>query len=330
MLAACVLVAGFVPWGLESRVGIWRSASSGEANPPMHRCPVLHPPDCEPGICNASILAVVSRAAEEVEWARNLPVPYTIVQKAGNHTLRRHHPVHSRLVSNTAFESTSYLTYIVDEYDRLPELLIFLHAHDRSWHQEGKITDHLCAQLRAFVVGHATHASLNVYALDSFNTHPNVLRTRMIVESGLWDAVLAPTFGEAAALTAFQAARRPMCCAQFIATRGAVQRLPREFYSRFLTWLLRTGAEMRMRAAACTSMYKPSASAQPVPCVTSCQDGRYLGYSDGVLACYITKDLQWHAACQPSLECTPDFYTSRFAEWLWEFIFTAEKLGPSR
>jgi len=55
-----------------------------------------------------------------------------------------------------------------------------------------------------------------------------------------------------------------------------------------------------------------------------------LGYSDGVLACYITKDLQWHAACQPSLECLPDFYTSRFAEWLWEFIFTAEKLGPGR
>jgi hypothetical protein len=362
LLAACILVAGIAPWHLQRGVitaptavaAGWPtdapaelpteaatvliatvapkradSNASGLAQPPMNRCTALHPPDCGPELCNGSFLVIVSRAAEELEWTRTLPVPYRIVQKANeNHTLPRHHPVHARLVPNTAFEASSYLTFIVDEYDNLPEVLVFLHAHESSWHQTGKIGDHLCAQLRAFVDGRPAYTSVNSFTIDSFPEHPQELRTRMIVASGMWDAVLAPTFGEVEALTTFEADSGPMCCAQFIVTRGTVQRLPREFYVRWLAWLLRTGDELQAHSVACKSEYRPSAIEQPTPCVTACTYAlaEQLGYGSGTMACYITEDLAWHSACQPSLQCAPDFYLSRFAEWVWEFVFAAKTL----
>ena len=42
----------------------------------------------------------------------------------------------------------AYLTYIIDHYDNLPDIAVFVHGHYRSWHQHAPIS----AKIRALNV----------------------------------------------------------------------------------------------------------------------------------------------------------------------------------
>lgn len=41
-----------------------------------------------------------------------------------------------RRIPNHGAEAYAYIRYILDEYDRLPDKILFMHAHTTSWHQQ--------------------------------------------------------------------------------------------------------------------------------------------------------------------------------------------------
>ena len=67
-----------------------------------------------------SKLAVVAQYASDVRWLARAPIPYVLIDKTA--------------VPNVGQDASTYLYYILQNYDRLPEQLLFLHAHEVHWH----------------------------------------------------------------------------------------------------------------------------------------------------------------------------------------------------
>lgn len=54
---------------------------------------------------------------------------------------------------NLGREAMAYLSFIVDHYDNLPHFILFLHGHDRSWHQ----IEHAANKMRALNLTAVAH-----------------------------------------------------------------------------------------------------------------------------------------------------------------------------
>lgn len=65
---------------------------------------------------------IISKYNDDVKWVNKLIVPYTIIDKSK--TL------------NLGNEAWSYLRYIINNYNNLPDRMLFVHGHETSTHQD--------------------------------------------------------------------------------------------------------------------------------------------------------------------------------------------------
>ncbi|TPX14707.1 uncharacterized protein E0L32_005102 [Thyridium curvatum] len=145
--------------------------------------------------------------------------------------------------ANKGNEAMAYLTYIVDHYDALPDVVFFHHAHRRGWHQELDSPDEV-RRLRAGYVARAGFASArclpgceNVIPLAGYSVDPAALpqHGRNVQLATLLDEFLDAAAGE-------RVPRRlaAPCCAQFAASRAAIRRRGVEWWARLRRWLAET------------------------------------------------------------------------------------------
>src|SRR2546430_3170769 len=81
---------------------------------------------------NYTRLLVMPRTkAEDVTWLEeHLPDLQAAIYVADDPTAPLHPP------KNKGHEVMIYLTYIIEHYDELPDVCIFMHAHRYSWHND--------------------------------------------------------------------------------------------------------------------------------------------------------------------------------------------------
>ena len=84
-----------------------------------------------------NVLLVVNHYLEDLAWIENqTEFPFIVYCKSGNSSTSgtpwRYHDLSD---INVGSEAESYLTYIVDHYNWLPETMVFLHGHSMAWHQ---------------------------------------------------------------------------------------------------------------------------------------------------------------------------------------------------
>jgi hypothetical protein len=73
-----------------------------------------------------------SHFKEDLRWLEKSPWPVSIVHHEGGD------PVDcAYTIPNIGFEATSYLKYIIERYDTLPDHVAFIHGHEEAWHQQG-------------------------------------------------------------------------------------------------------------------------------------------------------------------------------------------------
>lgn len=144
--------------------------------------------------------------------------------------------------TNKGHEAMFYLRYIVDNYDALPNFMVFVHNHKRAWHNSD-VTDrsilHLLTDLRWDFV--AQEGFVNLRCQSKPNC-PSILPLSGFVRAGkmenfferAWEDVFEDEFGPLGQIAA-------TCCAQFAVTREAVHGRPREFYRSLVAWLERSG-----------------------------------------------------------------------------------------
>lgn len=152
-------------------------------------------------------------------------------------------PAHKpALPINQGREAMTYLTFIIDNYEKLPDYNVFVHGHNVSWHQERPMPIMLRALDLHVVKEHgwislrcATGGSCDV----GMKAHPLKQTWFPIIEKTIknlyeyaykpadpWYEPLPEELGAA-------------CCAQFAVTREQIRTKPLEFYLRLREPLLR-------------------------------------------------------------------------------------------
>ena len=131
-------------------------------------------------------------------------------------------------VPNKAHEATSYLYYILENYDSLPENLIFIHDENSSWHHEGNITDNLEKWIKTYEKKGGLYYEFNNMKIEKPRDYHND------AEKELWTNVFEPYIGK------YEEADPAcgLCCAQFIVSKKQILRHPKEFYQKYYDWLI--------------------------------------------------------------------------------------------
>lgn len=143
---------------------------------------------------------------------------------------------------NKGHEVMVYLTYIIDHYDVLPDINIFMHAHRWSWHNNELLNNDAAEMVRRL-------SSEKVVREGFMNMrchwnpgcpdwmHPGVIEDDANKqEENIMVRCWAELFpGQAAPTTLAQP-----CCAQFAASRTRIRDVPLARWSFYRDWLLRT------------------------------------------------------------------------------------------
>ncbi|KAI9661998.1 MAG: hypothetical protein M1831_002913 [Alyxoria varia] len=150
---------------------------------------------------------------------------------------------------NKGRESTVYLTYIIDNYDTLPEVMIFLHGSRYQWHNEDPmydgvpmlqnfripyVRDHQFATLRCTWELGCPHEMSPDLAAVSRLTDPDA------DDRAKTEAAYAKAFTELFPDLQLPDDVAVHCGAQFAVTREAVKRRPKRDYVRYRQWLWET------------------------------------------------------------------------------------------
>ncbi|KAJ5795328.1 hypothetical protein N7457_001927 [Penicillium paradoxum] len=140
---------------------------------------------------------------------------------------------------NKGKESNAYLQYILDNYDKLPEYMVFLHAHQFSnhvefWEQDNVLT---VQKLQLDYLRQAGYANLRCDwgpgcpdEVQPFRQAAG--RTTELAFAGAWIRIFNNT-------NVPETVAAP-CCAQFAVTKDQVLQRPRSDYEWYHHWLMTT------------------------------------------------------------------------------------------
>ena len=78
------------------------------------------------------IHVVIAHYNEDLTWTKALKYNYTVISKQG-------YP--SETPPNKGNEASSYLQYIIENYDNLSEYTVFVHGHRNDWHHKMNIDE---------------------------------------------------------------------------------------------------------------------------------------------------------------------------------------------
>lgn len=150
---------------------------------------------------------------------------------------------------NKGHESMVYLSYIIDNYDNLPDNVLFIHASRFAWHNDDPDYDAL-PTLRNFQFSHLqSEGYVNLRCVWTIGC-PSEIRPHD--DAGQ----MAPEGKEPTAKGVYKQSfqelwpGRPVpdvvavsCCSQFAVTRDTIRKRPREDYIGFRRWLVDTKLE---------------------------------------------------------------------------------------
>eukprot|EP01113_Clastostelium_recurvatum_P005347 TRINITY_DN12394_c0_g1_i1.p1 TRINITY_DN12394_c0_g1~~TRINITY_DN12394_c0_g1_i1.p1 ORF type:complete len:336 (+),score=31.56 TRINITY_DN12394_c0_g1_i1:151-1008(+) len=167
---------------------------------------------------------VVARYQENTDWLQVFLGQYMQV------IISRDLPAATyNLSPNKGNEAASFLYYIVEFYDELPDNLAFIHAHRHAYHQTTDII-HVLQNLRW---GENPYVSMNSDIIMSMGHND----TEWLTIVQVWDDLFRDELGD------LPEDLLGPCCAQFAITREAILKHPKAFYQKILNWLLTTPME---------------------------------------------------------------------------------------
>ena len=87
-------------------------------------------PDLTSGKNSTDVVVVASRNrnVDDMGWLIIQPFKYVVMEK------QQPAGTPHNLPENKGYNTASYLQFIIETYDHLPEVMIFLHGHRASWH----------------------------------------------------------------------------------------------------------------------------------------------------------------------------------------------------
>ncbi|KAK1756915.1 hypothetical protein QBC47DRAFT_443559 [Echria macrotheca] len=147
---------------------------------------------------------------------------------------------------NKGREAMAYLGYVIDHYDALPDLMLFLHSHRSSWHDNlfGLDAVAMLRRLRLDEVMSRENGYVNLRCgwdpgcPDHIHPHDTLVDVNKPEQ-----AVFGSAWREIFPLDEVPGVLSQPCCAQFAVTREAVRTRARAEYVLLRDWLMGTELE---------------------------------------------------------------------------------------
>ena len=146
---------------------------------------------------------------------------------------------------NKGREANVYLTYLIQNYDNLPQTIVFLHPHrngyPQAWHNDAPGYDNVISikQLRLDFVQKNGYANLRCNPavgcpneVQPFRNPPDTSKTTENNYAAAWRALMRNDDVPQVVGVA--------CCSQLAVSRDQVLRRPKTDYQHFLKWLMDT------------------------------------------------------------------------------------------
>lgn len=230
----------------------WGSVSSDNTTTPLHPSSRTRPPAAAgelpkvryhstsqyKGDSEYSRVVVIPRTRnEDTRWIKQeLPdVDFSIY--VADDALAPHHPP-----KNKGHEVMIYLSFIIENYDRLPDVVLFMHAH-RWTHHNNELLDFDAAQMiRRLSSAHVVREGYVNLRCHWDPGCPDWLHANSTAESmgKQEEAVLAQCWRELFPADPMPAALSQPCCAQFAVARHRIRQIPRARFTYYRDWILRT------------------------------------------------------------------------------------------
>ena len=75
---------------------------------------------------------IIAHYNENLDWTKNLIYPHTLISRNN---------IQKEVAPNKGNEASSYLEYIINNYEKLPDICIFVHGHRNDWHHKQNIDE---------------------------------------------------------------------------------------------------------------------------------------------------------------------------------------------
>ena len=186
------------------------------------------------------ILVVPRMRRENVDWLKEeLPDLQTAIYVADDPNAPLHPP------ENKGHEVMIYFTYIIDNYDNLPDIMMFMHAHRHAWHNNELFAFDAAEMIRR-LSSERVHREGYMNMRCHWNPgcpswmHPgrtdeDLTRPEEPIIAKAWSELFP---GDPIPLVLGQA-----CCSQIALSRDRVHSIPKSTYVFYRDWLLRTDLE---------------------------------------------------------------------------------------
>ncbi|ETN37413.1 uncharacterized protein HMPREF1541_08404 [Cyphellophora europaea CBS 101466] len=143
---------------------------------------------------------------------------------------------------NKGHEAMVYLSYIIDHYDNLPDIAIFMHAHRNSWHQAGLLEHDGPETVRRLSSARVTREGYMNLRCEWDPGCPAWMHPGVVDKDSLRveEPVMAQAWTELFPGIALPEVVAQPCCAQFALSKARIQSTPREKFVFYREWLLKT------------------------------------------------------------------------------------------
>jgi hypothetical protein len=85
------------------------------------------------------IFIVSSHYSEDLNWLINQDKYDYVIYSKNTESFNLLNTKKIKVIPNKGLEATSYLSYIIDNYSKLPDYIAFCHGHENAWHQDEPI-----------------------------------------------------------------------------------------------------------------------------------------------------------------------------------------------
>nr|POE77415.1 hypothetical protein CFP56_09062 [Quercus suber] len=184
---------------------------------------------------------------------------------------------------NKGHESMVYLTYIIDHYDDLPDVSIFVHAHRYAWHNNAMQGDDMSQMLRYLSPERVTREGyMNLRCewepgCPSW-LHPGAL-ARNTDKQEEW--LIAEAWISLFPLDPIPTVLAQPCCAQFAVSKSRIRALDRTRYIALREWLMATDLSDTIAGRIFEYIWQYIFTAAPVQCPSM-----NVCYCDGYGMCF--------------------------------------------
>ena len=190
-----------------------------------------------PGVTYTKTLVVPQVGEEDTNWiAEQIPDWQSAVYVADNPSAPLHPP------KNKGHEVMVYLSYIIDHYDKLPDIVAFMHSHQFAWHNDDLFAGDAADLLRRLNPGRVVREGYMNLRCGWGPGCPDWMHPGALEESSekQEETMLARSWGEIFPDDPVPDVLAQPCCAQFAVSRDRILSIPKARFVFYRDWVLRT------------------------------------------------------------------------------------------